>query len=128
MINTIYIFIFIFCTIILYNVFLIRNFIKQRKLNFFIKRLGTSLFLLGFCFCWFVPVPIGEIGEANVCKFRFQVYSVDGDDYGSYGSFLDLFFKVEPKKYGSLRIISKETGVLEYFNLKPLPKDIERYK
>lgn len=93
---------------------------KKHKITF------VFCLLLVFCFCWgwFVPIELGEKGEAYYCKFRFQIYSYDTHDYNGDGELIDWLFLYNydnsHSKYGSIHFQSREGGVQEYFGFKEI--------
>jgi hypothetical protein len=112
--------IFVFICLIL-TVYIIRVFIKFKKhknIRQLIKKTTLSTLIIVFSFIWFVPIYVGQIGESPVCRFRFKIYTFESDDYGGYGTFNDLFFKVRPNEYGTMYFIAEEGGWQEYFGLK----------
>ncbi|OEK09808.1 hypothetical protein A8C32_09865 [Flavivirga aquatica] len=112
------IFVFICLVLIGYLVSLVFKFRKQKNVKPLIKGIIISVLIIAFSFIWFVPIYVGQKGEAPVCKFRFKAYSFESDDYGGYGTFNDLFFKIMPNEYGTMYFITEEGGWKEYFGLK----------
>lgn len=97
---------------------------KKKKLRF--TQIIIGLLLLVFSYIWFIPIHIGYIGEAAICKFRFQVFWCDGHDYGGYGDMSDIFIKPMPQKYGRSFFYKRLGGWQEYFGLKNI--DEKKYQ
>ena len=116
------IFVFIFFLITAYFIYTIIKYRKQRKIRTLLIKTISSILIIGFSFIWFMPIHIGQIGESQLCKFRFKIYSYYFHDYGGYGTFKDLFFKIMPNKYGDMDFITEQGGIKEYFGMKPLKK------
>jgi hypothetical protein len=77
-----------------------------------------AFFLVSF-FLWFVPFTGLNCGEAPVVKFRFEVWTYQGNDYGSTNP-LQVFFEPDLskfEKYGHIAFFRKIGGPAAYFGL-----------
>lgn len=90
---------------------------KQKCLVKCISKLLLSIFILVFGWIWFVPMQIGWHGEIPVERFRFQVFEVSSDDYGTVPSLLSNLFEYRPSRYGRMYLGKKVGGFTEYFTL-----------
>lgn len=88
---------------------------QSENIGSLIAHISVVFAVVIFCFIWFVPLHVGWNNETPVAKFRFQVFEISSDDYGSIPGVWNNIFVYTPDRYGAMYLHKRIGGIEMYF-------------